>query len=82
MKVMYPAVLSEENGLYKIIFPDLPGCQTEGKTVEEVKENASLALSGYILVKGTVGEKINLPSSLSEISCKPDEEKIHISFEI
>jgi antitoxin HicB len=46
----YPArinYLTEDNA-YLVEFPDLPGCLTEGKTLQEARQNAKEALTGYL----------------------------------
>jgi antitoxin HicB len=37
-----------EDEAYLVEFPDLPGCLTEGKTLEEATQNAKEALTGYL----------------------------------
>ena len=48
--ISYPAIIkydkSDKN--YLVEFPDLPGCVTFGRTMEEAKLNAEEALSGYL----------------------------------
>ena len=46
---IYPAVFSEnDDGSYTIAFPDLPGCISEGKGLENALIMASSALSQWI----------------------------------
>ena len=52
MKLIYPAVFypfSDESGGYTVEFPDLPGCVTEGRNLEEAFEMAVDAASGWVL---------------------------------
>lgn len=52
MVLIYPAVLypfSDNSGGYVVEFPDLPGCVTEGKTLEEAIFMGTDAASGWIL---------------------------------
>ena len=52
MKLIYPAVFypfSDGSGGYGVEFPDLPGCVTEGKNLEDAFENATDAASGWVL---------------------------------
>ena len=46
----YPAniIRSEEDKVYEVDFPDLPGCLTYGETMEEAKTYAAEALTGYL----------------------------------
>ena len=45
-------------------FPDLPGCLTEGNTLEEAKRNAKEALTGYLSSVFDRNLKIPEPSAL------------------
>lgn len=52
MKLIYPAVFypfSDGSGGYVVEFPDLPGCVTEGKDLEEAFEMAEEAAGGWVL---------------------------------
>ena len=50
MKLIYPACFYPcEEGGYTVIFPDLPGCTTEGDTLSEAVEMAIDAASGWLL---------------------------------
>lgn len=44
MKYAYPAVFQREEDGFTVFFPDLPGCITEGDTIEEAIEMAKDAL--------------------------------------
>ena len=44
MKYAYPAVFQKEEDGFTVFFPDLPGCITEGDTIEEAIEMAKDAL--------------------------------------
>ena len=45
--VIYPAIITLEDGAYNVEFPDLPGCLTYGDTIEDAFVNAKEALAGY-----------------------------------
>lgn len=49
-KYKYPAVFmpDEEEGGYTVVFPDLPGCITEGDTASEAFDYAKEALGGWM----------------------------------
>ncbi|MGI6361778.1 MAG: type II toxin-antitoxin system HicB family antitoxin [Bacillota bacterium] len=50
MKLIYPACLYPcEEGGYTVVFPDLPGCVTEGDTLEDALDMAADAACGWIL---------------------------------
>lgn len=50
MKLFYPAkiIYIKEDRSYLVEYPDLTGCLTEGKSLEEAKSNARDALTGYL----------------------------------
>lgn len=48
-----------EEGGYVVYVPLLPGCVTQGETLEEAKENAKEAIEGYLLVLKDRGEDIH-----------------------
>ena len=66
-KLMYPfttrVLLSEEGGGYLIEFPDLPGCMSDGETLEEAIENGKDALQCWIEAAAEDGQKIPEPGS-------------------
>ena len=73
MKLIYPAVFkpfSDQSGGYVVEFPDLPGCVTEGKNLEQAIEMGIDAASGWILGELEDGEKIPPASSYSEITAQ------------
>ncbi len=70
MKLIYPAVFkpfSDQSGGYVVEFPDLPGCVTEGKDLEQAIEMGIDAASGWILGELEDGERIPSASDYSEI---------------
>lgn len=49
MEYVYPAVFAEnDDGSYTITYPDLPGCISEGKSLENALMMASSALAQWI----------------------------------
>ena len=55
---------------YSVDFPDLPGCVTAGKTLDEAREFAREALVLHLQGLGEDGEAIPAPSSLDAIMAK------------
>lgn len=50
MKLLYPAIFTPaDEGGYTVMFPDLPGCITEGDNLIEAIDMAGDAASGWIL---------------------------------
>lgn len=63
MKLVYPAFFYEsDDGGYTVIFPDLPGCVTEGDDFVEAITMAEDAASGWILTSIEEGEMLPSPS--------------------
>ncbi len=62
----YPAIIKYARGdkAYTVEFPDLPGCVTFGKSLDEAKVKAEEALSGYLASIFDRGFKIPAPSKL------------------
>lgn len=53
---------------YGVEFPDLPGCVTAGRTLEEAKAMAAEALAGHVAVLQDMGELVPAPSTLDAIA--------------
>ncbi len=73
MKLIYPAIFkpfTDQSGGYMVEFPDLPGCVTEGKNLEQAIEMGIDAASGWILGELEDGEKIPPASDYSEITAE------------
>ena len=66
MIISYPAKIKylKEDKSYLVEFPDLPGCLTEGDTIDEAKEMAREALTGYLASVFERELKIPSPSTL------------------
>ncbi len=62
--IIYPAIFHKtEEGGYWVEFPDLPGCLTEGETLEE-----AYAMAGDVLFVYTdVEQQLNQPSDITLI---------------
>jgi predicted RNase H-like HicB family nuclease len=53
----------DEDGRYVAECPDLPGCLSEGETLEEAIENINEAIIGCMKSRlKTAGEKLKIPS--------------------
>lgn len=64
MKLVYPAIFKpqEQGEGYTVIFPDLPGCITEGPTFAEAILMAQDAASGWVLDELEDGKAAPAPS--------------------
>ncbi len=59
MLFVYPAIFHEEKEDYWVEFPDLPGCQTYGDSLNGAMKCAQEALAGYLLT--LLSEEKRLP---------------------
>ncbi|MDE0471574.1 MAG: type II toxin-antitoxin system HicB family antitoxin [Ekhidna sp.] len=58
----------EEGGGYLIEFPDLPGCMSDGETIEETIENGKDAVACWIETAKEFGDEIPQPGSADGFS--------------
>ena len=64
MRRVYPALLAiSESGRFVITVPDVDGCVTTGRTLEEALDNIRDALSGCLCALEDVGQPLPEPSS-------------------
>ena len=54
----YNVVLTRNGGGYTVTAPALPGCISQGKTVEEAMTHIKEAIELYLEDKDTIGEEI------------------------
>lgn len=68
----YPFLISilpaEEGGGYLIEFPDLPGCMSDGETIEETIENGKDAVFCWIETAKAYGDEIPQPCTTNIFS--------------
>lgn len=57
----FARISRQRGGGYLVEFPDLPGCLTDGDTVEKALENAREALSGWLFVAIKHGDQLPVP---------------------
>jgi len=57
---------------YGVEFPDLPGCISAGRTLEEAKAMAAEALAGHVATLADLGEPVPPPSSIDQVADDPD----------
>lgn len=67
MLFVYPAIFHQEGNSYWVEFPDLPGCQTFGDTLNETMEYAQEALAGYLATLLEENQSFSSPSELSSL---------------
>jgi predicted RNase H-like HicB family nuclease len=69
---IYPAIFTpdnvEERGVvYTVDVPDIPGCVTEGESIEEAISMAREAVAGCILAMKQAGEEIPSASNYNDV---------------
>lgn len=73
MNLVYPAILypfSDGSNGYVVEFPDLLGCVTEGRSLEEVMLMGTDAASGWILGELEDGNKLPQATEYKDIKAK------------
>ena len=60
--ISYPAVFHKEDEGYWVSFPDLPGCPTQGETIEEAFQMACEALGLYLDQDGSTPKGFSKPT--------------------
>jgi predicted RNase H-like HicB family nuclease len=64
----YAAIIERAGSTFSVFFPDLPGCTSAGRTVDEAAINAEEALAAHILQCADLPE----PTSLLDIENDPE----------
>jgi len=83
MQVAYPCLISEDGiGLYMAIFPDLPGCMTDGISIVDTIAHASEALHGCVETMMDYNLKIPEPSKLNDITIQEGTRLVWIHIDI
>ncbi len=57
------SVYPEETGRYTIMIPELPGCMSQGKSIEEAFQNLEKARQYWIIRAWDSGNEIPLPNN-------------------
>lgn len=70
---VYPAVFEKnDDGTYTIYYPDLPGCISEGKSLENALYMAQTALSEWITY--LMDKKMEIPAASGLSDIKPEKD--------
>jgi predicted RNase H-like HicB family nuclease len=70
MAAVYYAGFIPTNGMYAVLFPDLPGCNSQGGNLEEAFSMAVEALAGHLEFMVDDGDAIPEPSSKAQALAK------------
>ena len=65
--IRYPALIDGDDGVYGVVFPDIPGVGAMGHTVDEALLNAEDALRDYAVEAERDGEGLIPPSPFQSI---------------
>ena len=65
MSQRYAVILEQADSNWAAYVPDLPGCITTGKTIEETERNMREAIQGHLQTLREFGEPVPRPTSLA-----------------
>ena len=65
MSVKYAVIFERAENNWAAYVPDLPGCMTTGRTLDETKANVREAVEGHLAPLREFGDPIPKPSSLA-----------------
>lgn len=65
MRIKYAVIFEQASENWAAYVPDLPGCITTGRTLEETKINIQEAIRGHIETLREFGDPIPAPSSVA-----------------
>ncbi len=63
----YPAIIEQAKDGCGVFFPDLPGCTSAGRSLQDAACNAEQALQAHIDLTVEHGEALPLPSELDHV---------------
>ena len=72
MSVRYAVIFEKAESNWAAYVPDLPGCITTGKTLEETERNIREAIQGHLQTMREFGQPIPEPTSVAkEVEVSP-----------
>lgn len=74
--VHYPAIIERGPEGFGVYFPDLPGCVSAGRTVQEAALGAEEALAGHLAVMAEYGDAIPDASDIEAIEAEKGSEEV------
>lgn len=66
MSVQYAVVFEQAESNWAAYVPDLPGCMTTGKTMEETERNIREAIEGHLRTLREFGQRAPVPTSVAK----------------
>ena len=72
MRIKYAVLFEQAESNWAAYVPDLPGCMTTGKTLEETEVNIREAIEGHLRTLRDFGDPVPQPTSLAkEVEISP-----------
>jgi predicted RNase H-like HicB family nuclease len=72
MRVKYAVLFEQAENNWAAYVPDLPGCMTTGKTLEETEINIREAIEGHFITMRDYGDPVPQPTSVAkEVEISP-----------
>jgi predicted RNase H-like HicB family nuclease len=72
MKIKYAVLFERAESNWAAYVPDLPGCMTTGKTLEETEINIREAIEGHLRTLRDFGDPVPEPTSVAkEVEISP-----------
>jgi predicted RNase H-like HicB family nuclease len=65
MNVRYAVIFEKAENNWAAYVPDLPGCMTTARTLEELRSNIQEAIQGHLATLRELGMPIPSPSSMA-----------------
>ncbi len=65
MNVRYAVIFEKAESNWAAYVPDLPGCITTGKTLEETERNIREAIEGHLRTRREFGDPVPQPTSVA-----------------
>ena len=65
MSVKYAVIYEQAESNWAAYVPDLPGCMTTGRTIEETTVNIREAIRGHLETLREYGDPIPMPTSVA-----------------
>ena len=65
MSVRYAVIFEQAENNWAAYVPDLPGCMTTGKTIEDAERNIREAIEGHLKTLREFGDPIPRPTSVA-----------------
>lgn len=66
MRIKYAVLFERAENNWAAYVPDLPGCMTTGKTLEEAETNIREAIEGHLMTLRDFGDPIPQPTSVAK----------------